>query len=211
MTRGSYESRAYAVMLLKSMIQVAEPIRLISLKQELFIEVVQVIHDQVSQQATKSALQVVIDICPWGRNRIKAIEAGAVTYLIDLLLESSERRVCEMILTVLDLLCQCAEGRQELLSHGAGLAIVSKKILRVSQVASERGVRILLSVSKFSPTTALLQEMLQLGVVAKLCLVMQVDSSTKTKDKAKEVLKLHARIWKTSPCLPSNLLASYPA
>ena len=131
--------------------------------------------------------------------------------MIDLLLDSSERRACEMILTVLDAVCGCAKGRSELLRHGAGLAIVSKKILRVSQVASERALRILLSISKFCATTNVLQEMLQLGVVSKLCLVLQVDCGFKTKERAREVLKLHARVWKNSPCIPSNLLSSYPA
>lgn len=99
----------------------------------------------------------------------------------------------------------------ELISHGAGLAIVSKKILRVSQVASERAVRILLSISKFCATIDVLQEMLQLGVVTKLCLVLQLDCGYKTKEKATEVLKLHAIVWKNSPCLPTYLLSSYPA
>ncbi|KAL0410183.1 UNVERIFIED_CONTAM: E3 ubiquitin-protein ligase PUB23 [Sesamum latifolium] len=139
MQSGSYESRAYAVMLLQSMLEAADPAHILI--------------------------------------KIKAVEAGAVPVLIDLLLESSDKRACEMTLKVLDLLCQCAEGRAELLKHGAGLAIVSKKILRVSQVASERAVRILHSVSKFSATPGVLQEMLQIGVVAKLgwCFKLIVD------------------------------------
>ena len=211
MQRGSYESRAYAVLLLKPMLEIADPMQLISLRPELFVELIQVLRDQISQQASKATLQLLVSICPWGRNKIKAAEAGVVPVLIDLLLDSSERRACEMILTVLDAVCGCAEGRSELLRHGAGLAIVSKKILRVSQVASERALRILLSISKFCATTNVLQEMLQLGVVAKLCLVLQVDCGFKTKERAREVLKLHARVWKNSPCIPSNLLSSYPA
>ncbi|XVE96286.1 hypothetical protein REPUB_Repub02eG0208000 [Reevesia pubescens] len=211
MQRGSYESRAYAVLLLKSMVEIADPMLLISLRPELFIELIQVLRDQISQQASKATLQLLVSVCPWGRNKVKAAEAGAVPVLIDLLLDSSERRACEMTLTVLDEVCRCAEGRSELLRHGAGIAIVSKKILRVSQVASERAVRILLSISKFCATTKVLQEMLQLGVVAKLCLVLQVDCGFKTKERAREVLKLHSRVWKNSPCVPSNLLSSYPA
>ncbi|GMI96716.1 plant U-box 23 [Hibiscus trionum] len=212
MQRGSYKSRAYAVLLLKSMVEVADPMQLTNLRPELFIEVIGVLHDQISKQASKACLQLLASICPWGRNKIKAVGAGLVPVLIDLLLDSSlERRACEMILTVLDAVCGCAEGRSELLQHGAGVAIVSKKILRVSQVASERAVRILLSISKFCATTKVLQEMLQLGVVAKLCLVLQVDCGFKTKEKAREVLKMHARVWKNSPCVPSNLLSSYPA
>ncbi|PPR98988.1 hypothetical protein GOBAR_AA21687 [Gossypium barbadense] len=211
MQGGSYESRVYAVLLLKSMVEMAGPMQLINLRPELFVELVKVLCDQISQRATKAALKLLVYTCPLGRNKIKAAAAGVVPVLINMLLDSSEKRACEMILTVLDAVCGCAEGRLELISHGAGLAIVSKKILRVSQVASERAVRILLSISKFCATINVLQEMLQLGVVTKLCLVLQLDCGYKTKEKAREVLKLHARVWKNSPCLPTYLLSSYPA
>ncbi|XP_010526330.1 PREDICTED: E3 ubiquitin-protein ligase PUB22 [Tarenaya hassleriana] len=214
MQRGIYESRAYASLLLKNILEVADPMQIITLKPDIFAEVVQILHDQISNKATKSALRILVNICPWGRNRHKAVEAGAISVIIELLMDetfSSERRIPEMAMVVLDLLCQCAEGRAEFLNHGAGIAVVSKKILRVSQTASERAVRVLLSVGRFCATPFLLQEMLQLGVVAKLCLVLQVSCGNKTKEKARELLRLHARVWRESPCLPINLASSYPA
>ncbi|XP_065856700.1 E3 ubiquitin-protein ligase PUB22 [Euphorbia lathyris] len=207
---GNYESRAYAIMLLKSVLEIADPVKLINLQPDLFVAIVKTLSDQISHQASKSALKLLINLCPWGRNRIRAVEANAVSVLIDILLESKEKRVCEMVLTVLDLVCQCAEGRAELLKHGAGLAIVSKKILRVSQLGSEKAVRIIFSVSRFSATASVVQEMVQIGVVAKLCLVIQLESSSRIKDKAREVLKLHAKAWVNSPCIPTNLLSSFP-
>ncbi|KAI5679647.1 hypothetical protein M9H77_00874 [Catharanthus roseus] len=210
MQRGSYESRAYAVMLLKSMAEFADSLQLMNLSKEFFVELVQILHDNISKKASKAALKLLISICPSGRNRIKAVEAGAVQILIELLLESSEKRSTEMMIMVLDLLCQCAEGRAELLKHGAGLAMVSKKILRVSRVTSERAVKILYSIGKFSATPAIVQEMLSLGVVAKLCLVLQVDIGNKSKERAGEMLKLHARAWKNSQCIPMGLLSLYP-
>ncbi|XP_027352974.1 E3 ubiquitin-protein ligase PUB22-like [Abrus precatorius] len=209
--KGFFESRAYAVFLLKSMSEVAEPVQLLHLRTELFVELVQVLKDQISQKTSKATLHTLIQFCPWGRNRIKAVEAGTVPVLIELLLDCKERKPCEMMLVLLDVLCQCAEGRAELLSHGAGLAIVSKKILRVSTLVNDRAVRILLSISKFSATPQVVQEMLKLGVVAKLCLVLQVESGSKAKEKAREILKMHTRSWRDSPCIPSNLLSSYPA
>ncbi|KAF3580802.1 hypothetical protein DY000_02032903 [Brassica cretica] len=214
MQRGIYESRAYATLLLKKILEVADPMQIILLERELFTEVVQILHDQISHKATKSAMQILMITCPWGRNRHKAVEAGAASMIIELLLDesfSSERRNVEMAMVVLDVLCQCAEGRAEFLNHGAAIAVVSKKILRVSQITSERAVRVLLSVGRFCATPCLLQEMLQLGVVAKLCLVLQVSCGNKTKEKAKELLKIHARVWRESPCVPRNLYASYPA
>jgi hypothetical protein len=211
MQRGSDESRAYSILLLKSMMEVADPMQMIRLETEFFVEIVQVLHDQISQQATSAALKLLIQLSPWGRNRIKAVNGGAVSVLIELLLDSSERRACEMMLMVVDILCGCAEGRAELLEHAAGLAIVSKKIMRVSHVATDKAVRILLSVSKFSATPAVVEEMLQLGVVAKLCLMLQTDGENKAKEKARELLKLHARAWRSSSCIPKKFLSLYPS
>jgi hypothetical protein len=211
MQRDSYESRAYSILLLKSMMEVADPMQMIRLETEFFVEIVQVLHDQISQQATSAALKLLIQLSPWGRNRIKAVNGGAVSVLIELLLDSSERRACEMMLMVMDILCGCAEGRAELLEHAAGLAIVSKKIMRVSHVATDKAVRILLLVSKFSATPAVVQEMLQLGVVAKLCLMLQTEGENKAKEKAREILKLHARAWRGSSCIPKKFLSSYPS
>ncbi|XP_045805583.1 E3 ubiquitin-protein ligase PUB23-like [Trifolium pratense] len=207
---GSYQSRGYATMLLKSAFEVSDPIHLISVKKVLFEELMRVLIDKISQQASKAALKLIVELLPWGRNRIKAVEGGAVLVLIELLFDVSERRACELILTGLDQLCGCAEGRAELLNHGAGIAIVSKKILRVSHVASDRGVRILSSICRYSANSRVLHEMLLVGAVSKLCLVLQVDSNFKTKEKAKEILKLHSSVWKISTCIPVPLLSSYP-
>nr|XP_016484421.1 PREDICTED: E3 ubiquitin-protein ligase PUB23-like [Nicotiana tabacum] len=208
---GNNQSRAYAITLLKSAFNAADPGFLIGVKQEYFKGILSVLKTKITQQATKAALKLLVELCPWGRNRIKAIEVGAVSTLIELLLDTNERRSCELMLTILHQLCSCAEGRAELSSHGAGVAIVSKKILRVSQVASDRAVRILSSISKFSANSRVLQEMLQVGVVSKLCLVLQMDSCSKTKDRAKEILRLHSRVWRDSSCIPPYLLSSYPS
>ncbi|KAJ6698456.1 E3 UBIQUITIN-PROTEIN LIGASE PUB23 [Salix purpurea] len=69
MQGGNDESRAYAVLLLKSMLEVADPQKLISLKQELFSEIVQVLRDQISHKASKAALELLINLCPWGKKQ----------------------------------------------------------------------------------------------------------------------------------------------
>ncbi|KAM7505058.1 hypothetical protein LguiB_003962 [Lonicera macranthoides] len=207
---GTYESRTYAVLLLKSMLELAEPVQLARLTREFFVQLVQLLGDDISQKASKATLQVLTSSCAWRRNKVKALEAGAVAVLVDRLLDSIERRDCEMVVVLLEQLCQCAEGRAELLKHGAGLAVVSKKILRVSQVVSEGGVKILHSIAKFSASPSVVQEMLQLGVVARLCLVLQDDCGSNTQKKARKILKLHARVWKNSSCLPTNLSYLYP-
>ncbi|KAK8928177.1 E3 ubiquitin-protein ligase PUB23 [Platanthera zijinensis] len=208
----SYRSRSYAAVLLKSTISLVSPIGLASLEEEQLHDVVEIIRDWVSNQATKAALQVLIELFSWGRNRVKAVNAGAVHVLVNLLLEDREKRECELALVALDKLCACAEGRAELVGHAAGVAVVSKKILRVSGVASERAVRIVEKVSKLSATPALLQEMMEVGVVSKLCFLLQVEySGEREKERARAILSLHARIWKKSTCLPPQFLSSCPS
>ncbi|KAL5067563.1 hypothetical protein RYX36_018450 [Vicia faba] len=211
MQKGNYDSRTYAVFLLKSMSKVADPSKLAYLKTEFFVELVQLLKDQISEKASKATLQTLIQVVEIGRNRVRAVESGCVQVLIELLLDCKERKPCEMILVLLEMLCQCADGRYELLSHACGLAIVSKKLLRVSTMANDRAVRILLYVARFSATHIVVQEMVEIGVVAKLCLVLQVDSGNKAKEKAREILKLHAKSWRNSHCVPTHLLASYPS
>ncbi|CAL9124797.1 unnamed protein product, partial [Musa acuminata var. zebrina] len=121
------------------------------------------------------------------------------------------RSMLGLALVAMDRLCGCAEGRAELVGHAAGIPVVSKKILRVSEMASERAVRILHSVARHSATPRLLQEMMQMGVVSKLCLVLQVDCKAKTKEKAKEILSMHSRVWRSSPCLSPQFQVSYPS
>ncbi|KAF5823420.1 putative U box domain, armadillo-like helical, Zinc finger, RING/FYVE/PHD-type [Helianthus annuus] len=212
MQRGaSRETRTYAVMLTKSILEVTDqPMQLTLLNPNFFLQLIQILMDQISKKGTKATLKILINVCGWGRNRIKAAEAGVVPVLIETLLNSTKRRVSEMILVLLDQICECAEGRAELLNHAGGLAVVSKKIFRVSSVASEKAVRILHSVAKFSGNQSVLQEMLQVGVVGKLCLVVQVECGKKMKGHATEVLKMHSRVWKSSSCIPYNLISSYP-
>uniref|UniRef100_A0A0E0K0S7 U-box domain-containing protein n=1 Tax=Oryza punctata TaxID=4537 RepID=A0A0E0K0S7_ORYPU len=209
----SYRSRAYAILILKAMTSAMSPERLMAVSSELVEEVVRVVSDGVSSKAVKAALHVLCRLCPWGRNRVKVVEAGAVAALVELLLDEGgrRRRAAELALVAIDHLCGCAEGRSELVAHPAGLAVVSKKAMRVSPAATESAVRALYAVARNSATPAVLHEMLAVGVVAKLLLVLQVDGGERARVRAREMLRTNARVWKDSPCLQAHLKASYPS
>ncbi|GKA71236.1 pyruvate kinase, partial [Tanacetum coccineum] len=66
--------------------------------------------------------------------------------------------------------------------------------MRVSHIASDRAVRILCLVCRFSACLRVLQEMVEVGVVSKLCLMIQVDSGERTKDRVKQILALHSKV-----------------
>uniref|UniRef100_A0A0D9ZKM1 U-box domain-containing protein n=1 Tax=Oryza glumipatula TaxID=40148 RepID=A0A0D9ZKM1_9ORYZ len=198
--RPSYLSRMQGIHLLKSALPAMAPARLTSASAALVDGVVGVVADRPSAKAVKVALHVLCRLCPWGRNRVKAVNAGAVSALVRLLLDEGcggggggDRRACELAVVAIDHICGCAEGRLALVAHPAGLAVVSKRAMRVSPAATESA------------------EMLAVGVVARLLFLVQVGASgERTRARAREMLKMHARVWRDSPCLASHLNASYP-
>ena len=109
----------------------------------------------------------------------------------------------------LDILCECAEGRATTIDHAMGIASISKKILRVSQAATEKAVQILWSLYKSSLTASLLKEMVQIGAIYKLCMLLQLECTSKTKHKASEILKSQGKYWRSSPYVLWHLFTMY--
>lgn len=203
----NYQSRAHVVLIVKSLIRFVPSSQLISIRQEFFEGMVDALKDRLSYQATKAVLQVLYGVCPWGRNMAKTVKAGAVPVLLNLLIDEQEKRASEMMMVVLDVLCRCADGRDEVVGHAAGLAILSKKMIRVSTVATEKAVRILYSILCCPATPAVLEEMLQVGVVSKLCMLLQVECGSSTMKMVKEILRMHLNAWRRSSCLTPQLKA----
>lgn len=180
-----------------------------NLNLEFFKQIISVLRKEISQQATKSALHILTEAYPWGRNRKKIIEANGIFELIELELSKPEKKITEQVFNLLANLCSCADGRAKFLSHAGGLAMVSKRILRVSPATDDRGIHILSLISKFSATKQVLLEMLRVGGVTKLCMVIQADCDAYLKKKAREVLRLHSKVWSNSPCIAVYLLTRY--
>ncbi|KAM7522614.1 hypothetical protein LguiA_012516 [Lonicera macranthoides] len=195
-----------AVLVLKQVIEVASSSLLERLNRDFFKEVAKVLRETISQQAIKAILHVLIEVCPWGRNKMKIIEEGVVLELIELELTFPEKSVTELIFCLLTHLCSCTDGRAQLLKHAGGIAVVAKRTLRVSPATDEQTLQILGLIAKFSATNEVLAEMLSVGAVAKLCMVLQADSTTYLKKKAREILRLHSNVWNNSPCIDVYLL-----
>ncbi|KAK3141083.1 hypothetical protein QOZ80_4BG0329390 [Eleusine coracana subsp. coracana] len=200
----STSSREHAARLLADVTAVMSPTRLASLPEQVFRVAVQLLRDNnlsnnLSTATTKACLHVLVGTTSWGRNRVKAVDAGAVAVLVDMIMlqlhqqqHDSDRprrtRLCELAMAALDRLVMSVD------------------------VATDKAVRVLRSVAKHAATPAVVQEMAQTGVVAALCLVAHSDHqySDRTRERAKETLRMHARAWRTSPCLHPHLQAIYP-
>ncbi|CAO2840912.1 unnamed protein product [Amaranthus hypochondriacus] len=165
---------------------------------------------------TKAALRVLLEVCKHGRNKYKIIEANTIFHLIELELElglgeaGKYKKLSELIFCLLAQLCSCADGRAQFLAHSGGIAVISKRVLRVSPVVDDRTIQILGLISKYSATNEVLHEMLKVGAVSKLCMVLQADSAKYLKDKVREMLRLHSYVWNNSPCIQVYLSTRYP-
>ncbi|XP_021289686.1 E3 ubiquitin-protein ligase PUB24-like [Herrania umbratica] len=203
--------KSHAVLVLKTIIETASSILLERLEPQFFETVVGVLtqRSRVTQQGMNAALHVLLHVCPWGRNRLMMVESGAVSALIELELGSPETKTTELILGILFHLCSCADGRAEFLSHKGGVAVVTKRIMRVSPTADDRAVLILSLISRFSATNLVLHEMLEVGTVTKLCMLLQSGCATYLKDKAMEILRSHSDEWQKFPCINITLLTRY--
>ncbi|KAF6151745.1 hypothetical protein GIB67_002028 [Kingdonia uniflora] len=205
--RGSAESRMHTLTIFRNMSKIEYDWNWVVNDQgtDLFKSLLELLSDEISPKASSCALDVFTDILGASKKtKLKAIEAGAVCLLIELLPESN-RSKCEKMLQLIKHLCECAEGRLALVDHGLGIAVITKNILRASEVATKIAIKILWLISSFHPTEKVIEEMLIFGTVKKLLGFLHIGGRSSTKDKAVKIIKLHAKSWKQYPCFNTEL------
>nr|DAD32868.1 TPA_asm: hypothetical protein HUJ06_011719 [Nelumbo nucifera] len=125
---GSYQARIQAALVLKYVFRVVDDIYKTELKMELFEGIAEILKHQNSNRASMAELFILMEVVPFARNRIKAVEVGIISVLVELLAESNERQCCEIMLGVIEQLCGRAEGRSAFLAHPASVAATATKI-----------------------------------------------------------------------------------
>ncbi|GLJ55809.1 hypothetical protein SUGI_1198250 [Cryptomeria japonica] len=204
--RGTSNARFHAAMLLQTLTRKGLERLVMNANGELIEGLLELLTEEVCHQATVAALEMLTAITSNSQHsRINAIEAGAVSVLIESLPDQTPEKKCncERMLCLLNVLCGCAEGRAAVADHAMGIPAVSKKIMRVSDLATEKAFRILWLLCKLSLSKRVVDEMLQTGVVTKLCLLLHSECTVKTKRKVNEMFKLHRTYWKSASCFPS--------
>ncbi|XLU46869.1 E3 ubiquitin-protein ligase PUB24-like [Arachis ipaensis] len=204
-SENSATVKSQAVLVIKNLIQRGDSSVIQRLKFEFFEKIVKVLRNGVvTQQGISGALKVLLSACAYGRNRIMMVECGAVFEMIEIEMRTPEKIITELTMSILFHLCSCASGRAQFLCHKGSMAVLTERILKVSAAVDDRAIIILSLISKFSATNLVLQEMLKVGTVAKLCLVLQSDHAKYIKEKAMEIIKNHSVVWRNSPCFPDR-------
>ncbi|KAI4338750.1 hypothetical protein MLD38_023768 [Melastoma candidum] len=205
--RGSTDARLYSVAILRKIAKCKGNWECIVQEQDtdLFKSLLEIVSDEICKKESSSALELLIEILVASKkSRLRAIEAGAVCVLVELLPDSS-RSKAEKILLLLKLLCECAEGRTAVVDHGISIAAVTKNLSNVSTTATKLGVKILWLICTSHPSERVTEEMVACGAVKKLVELLHMDGGSSTKEKVVRMFKLYGQTWTRFPCFPDAL------
>ncbi|XP_047336080.1 E3 ubiquitin-protein ligase PUB23-like [Impatiens glandulifera] len=190
---------------------------------DLFKSIFDIISDEINTKPASYALELMIHFFASSKkNRKKAIEAGAIPAIIELLPEASRSKT-EKLVHLIELSCECAEGRLAFVEHGLGIAVMAQKVITgVFDLATKMAVRIMWLVCSCGPSKRVLDEMLVSGAVTKLVTLLSVKvggggggggrcggrggGGSSTKETVVRILKLHGDVWRRYPCAFSDNL-----
>eukprot|EP01018_Ginkgo_biloba_P032343 Gb_17118 [translate_table: standard] len=199
--RGSFRARLHAAQVLHGILTIDQNFKIVFRADEECFENLALLLRDVCPLATKTAMEILLIISPVRRNRIKVVETGAVVTLIEILPEA-ERNVAEKALSLLEILCQSAEGRASVCENPLGIPVLVKKIARVSELATEAATGALWHICKNCRTPSVLQDLDEAGASPKLFLLLQIGCSSNTRQRAKEILRAHkGRSSRDNPCI----------
>jgi hypothetical protein len=194
---GDLSGRRNAVLALKVVLSSDDQHRIDALAEvEGALEaLVKLIKEPICRTATNASLMVIYRMVKSSYANENIIERfvgmGFVSLLLEMLVDA-ERSICEKALGVLDGVCDSEKGREKAYNHALTMPVLVKKLLRVSDLATEFSVSILWKLCKNEKREegGVGIEALQVGAFQKLLLLLQVGCAERTKEKATELLKL---------------------
>ncbi|CAK9174798.1 unnamed protein product [Ilex paraguariensis] len=150
-------------------------------------------------RALKTGIKALFALCLVKQHRHKAVTAGAVEALIDRLADF-EKCDAERALATVELLCRIPSGCAAFAAHALTVPLLVKRILKISDRATEYAAGALLSLCSSSEQTQ--REAVAAGVLTQLLLLVQSDCTDRAKRKAQMLLKLLRDSW------PSDSIAN---
>ncbi|XP_050219208.1 U-box domain-containing protein 21-like [Mercurialis annua] len=143
----------------------------------------------ICPKTTKASLIVIFHLLSSDQTKSKFVKLGLVSLVIEIIIEGN-RSVTEKALGVFDKLCDIKQGREEAYSNALTWPVLVKKMLRVSDLATEYSVSAIWKLNKNGRQEETAIEALQVGAFQKLVLLLQVGCGDETKEKATELLKM---------------------
>lgn len=191
---GDLSARTNAVLVLKNVLSSDD-----EQKMKEFSEIegslealVRLIKEPICPTTTKASLLVLyhmVSVNKGGKVIERFVEMGLVERLLEMVVDS-EKSVCEKALGVLNGICVHSKGREKAYTNALTMPVLVKKILRVSDLATEFSVSIMWKLVSKNDGSGIVVEALQVGAFQKLLLLLQFGCSERIKGKATDLLKL---------------------
>ncbi|KAK9706580.1 hypothetical protein RND81_07G136500 [Saponaria officinalis] len=204
MKSGGLSGRVNATLIIKELISnprgVANVIQIL-VKSEGAIEgLIKLIKEPICASSTKASLIVIYhmivsttDLSSQCTIVGRLVDLGLVSFVLDILVDA-DKSICEKSLGVLDAICQCDIGRTAVYNSALTVPVVVKKILRISDLATEFSVSVLWRLCDYERREdgGVIVEALEVGAFQKLLLILQVgcNINEKSKEKVTKLLKL---------------------
>jgi hypothetical protein len=151
------------------------------------------------ERVVHAALGALLSLAMPRRNRVAAIEARAIPALVELL-PGTEKRNKELAFALLEILANCAEGREAITSNGSAIPMIVRSMLGVSHRATEHAVAALWVVLSYASNRSVINTALQAGAFTNLLMLLPSECSQRAKLKARECLKLLNEVWGSYTC-----------
>ena len=160
---------------------------------------VNLLKEDLYPRAVHAGLKCLLSLCVPRKNRVVAVECNAISILVELL-PNAEKRNTERAFALLEILANCAEGREAISSHALAVPMIVKSLLGVSDMATEHAVAALWVVVSYASNRSVINSALQAGAFNKLLMLLPSNCSPRSKHKARETLKLLNQVWGSYTC-----------
>ncbi|KAI3760971.1 hypothetical protein L1987_51375 [Smallanthus sonchifolius] len=154
----------------------------------LLVALMRLVKDKRHPSGSLHGLSLIKSICAHEQVRSLIVSTGAVPQLVELL-PSLKHDCLELALFILDDLSTVNEGKQALSDCSSTIPNMVRVLMRVSESCTQHALSILWSICKLSPQECSLVAV-DVGLAAKLLLVIQSGCDPSLKQQSAELLKL---------------------
>lgn len=151
--------------------------------------IVNLLREDLYPRAVQSGLRCLQSMCLSRRNRVTAINCRTITTLVALL-PNTDKRNKERVFALLEILANCAEGREAISNHALAIPVMVKSMLGVSHRATEYAVAALWLVLSYASNRNVINTALQAGAFTNLLMLLSSQCSQLAKKRAQDSVKL---------------------
>ncbi|XP_074270304.1 U-box domain-containing protein 21-like [Silene latifolia] len=205
MQRGSLSGRINSSLILKQLISTprcrSKVVETLGDSEGVVEGLIKLIKEPICASSTKASLVIIYHMITSSTHDSishsmlvgQFVDLGLTSLVLDILVDC-DKSMCEKSLGVLDAICRCHVGREAAYVNALTVPIVVKKMLRVSEMATEFSVSILSRLCDYETREigGVVVEALQVGAFQKLLLILQVgwNINERTKEKVTKLLKI---------------------